>query len=250
MRSEKEYLKEILYDFFTYLFTQYCNCEFPLIYEFGNGIRPQSPFFSLQFNDVAMLGTNAYVNPLLEHRIEEIETDDGNRKNKILNSLKTSDIPSIRDISNNNNERGGQNEIHFDENLRISEKSSVNRETFVQKIVLPIERTMTLRGFGEETEEVINTVRTFLEFDEVNNLLRKHNVAIRSVENVIENATNYSEDDEVFYSLDFTLSYCRIAELEMASIDKVKLNEAIKDIDNEIKVSGVLQIERAEAINE
>lgn len=87
----------------------------------------------------------------------------------------------------------------------------------------PVERYMILRGFGEDSEDTINTIHSALNMPSTISKLGKKKLVVSRTENVVESYSNYSEDEEVFYSLPFVLGYERIVSEETTYIETVDI---------------------------
>jgi hypothetical protein len=60
MTTERQYIKDNLYDFFIELLTAQGITDIPLIYDNENGPRPNAPFLMLEFRSTVSLGTPDY----------------------------------------------------------------------------------------------------------------------------------------------------------------------------------------------
>jgi hypothetical protein len=60
MITERQYIKDNLYDFFTELLTAQGIAGIPLIYDNENGPRPKAPFLMLEFRSTVSLGMPDY----------------------------------------------------------------------------------------------------------------------------------------------------------------------------------------------
>lgn len=95
---------------------------------------------------------------------------------------------------------------------------------YFETSVQPIERNMTLRGFGASTEDILNQIHSLLQFDTYINKLIKNHIVIKDIENVNEGSTNYSEEEETFYFMDFVVTYNRKTQIENEYIGGVEIS--------------------------
>lgn len=126
---------------------------------------------------------------------------------------------------------------YFKENVEEIEVEGEKKYLDVSK--QPVERTLTLRGFGTSTEEVLNEIRSLLEFDAYRAKINKDKIVIKNVEDIIENYNNYSEDEEKFFSMDFIVSYERIENVENSYIGSVEITSEGLEKPNEEKTAPV-----------
>lgn len=76
MVSEKEYLRNNLYDLFSQLIEDRSSNDpkgYPLIYERQNGIRPNGTFFSIEFRDTIQLGTPKFSKAIWNSQVNDYE---------------------------------------------------------------------------------------------------------------------------------------------------------------------------------
>ena len=66
--SEREYIKDSLYDVFKEIIGE----KYELIFEHENGRRPIPPFFSLDFSTIKLLGTTPYYYPSLVEKDDKL----------------------------------------------------------------------------------------------------------------------------------------------------------------------------------
>lgn len=87
-----------------------------------------------------------------------------------------------------------------------------------------IERSLTMRGFGSSTEDILNSIHDLLQFDTYINKLASSNIVIKDIDNIVENRAEYSEDEETFYSMDFVVTYERKVQIENEYIGSVNVS--------------------------
>jgi hypothetical protein len=94
----------------------------------------------------------------------------------------------------------------------------------VQKASQPIRRTMTCYGFGEAAQDVLEVLRTMLQIDEWIDELRRRNLVIPQVMEVIPTYQDISVVRETAARFDFDLTYNRVTETVPGWIEDVELN--------------------------
>lgn len=123
---------------------------------------------------------------------------------------------------------------------RMNTVENNDEKKYFETTAQPVERICTLRGFGESTEELLNTIRDYLQFDKYVNVLAKKNVTIKNMDTVTEGSSNLSEDEETFYFCDFVVTYNRITQLENEYIGGVSISsDGLEKPDMESKTSPV-----------
>src|SRR5574344_173183 len=116
---------------------------------------------------------------------------------------------------------------------RMDTVENNDEKKYIETTVQPVERICTLRGFGESTEELLNTIRDYLQFDKYVNVLAKNNVTIKDMNIVTEGSSNLSEDEETFYFCDFVVTYNRITQIENEYIGSVNVSSTGLEKPNE-----------------
>lgn len=96
--------------------------------------------------------------------------------------------------------------------------------TYIETSVQQVERSVTMRGFGASTEDVLNSIRDLLQFDAYVNKLASKSIVIKNVDSVTEASNNLSEDEETFYAMDFVVAYGRKTQLENEYIGGVNIS--------------------------
>ena len=93
----------------------------------------------------------------------------------------------------------------------------------------PVERYVALRGFGKDTEDIISSVHSSFSLPSTISKFGRKGLVVSRTENVVQSYSNYSEDEEVFYTLGFTLGYERIVSEETTYIETVSIEGEIGD---------------------
>lgn len=76
MTTERDYLRNNLYDLFSQLIEDRSGNVpkgYPLVYERQNGVRPKGTFFSLEFKDVVQLGTPKFSKAVWNSKLNDYE---------------------------------------------------------------------------------------------------------------------------------------------------------------------------------
>lgn len=110
---------------------------------------------------------------------------------------------------------------------------------YVEKLRQPVERSIAIRGFGEDSEEYLNNIRNYLLFDECGDFLFSRNIVIKSIEDIIENVSTYSQDSEIFYSMDLIVAYERILSRENTYIEHLNVEGTITDMGDNVRNSNI-----------
>jgi hypothetical protein len=84
MITERQYIKDNLYDFFTELLTAQGIADIPLIYDNENGPRPQAPFLMLMFRSTVSPGMPDYSKVSLADGTETQRVTQHTRRNMTM----------------------------------------------------------------------------------------------------------------------------------------------------------------------
>jgi hypothetical protein len=162
--TERQYIKDNLYDFFIELLTAQGIADIPLIYDNENGTRPKAPFLMLSFRSTV--------------------------------------TPGMPDYS------------------RVS--LAAGKET--QRVTQHTLRNMTMYGFGEESLDVLETIKAQLNAGIWVDKLRKRNMVIPQTMETIESPQAFETTHENGASFDFDLTYLRVIETDPGYIETVGFN--------------------------
>ena len=103
----------------------------------------------------------------------------------------------------------------------------------------PVERNVVFRGFGKDTEDVVTSISSILSLPSTIDKFANKNLVVPRTENVVQSYSNYSEEEETFFSLPFILSYERIVSEETTYIETVDIEGTLDnrtvDIDIDLK---------------
>lgn len=105
----------------------------------------------------------------------------------------------------------------------------------------PVERNVTIRGFGKRSEDILTELRELLQFDKYINILRKDKLSLREIDNMTESVNDYSSDYETFFQLDCVLSYTRKTTITNDWIERVEITTDVEGRGSETAVIGTME---------
>jgi hypothetical protein len=91
-----------------------------------------------------------------------------------------------------------------------------------------VRRSLTLHGFGKRAIDVLETIRFLLFIDQWVDELKRRNLVVPQVFEILENPSNIDNVRENAASFDFDLTYMRVTETDPSYIENMELSREIR----------------------
>lgn len=108
-------------------------------------------------------------------------------------------------------------------------KGDDGTETYKQ----PVERTCTMYGFGEESEDILESLLAAHYFENYIGRAKKYKLVLKNFSDLFHNPFNEDNNNGKSYNFTFILGYERIVENNTGYIESVDINGTVIDVDHQ-----------------